>query len=141
MLRLPEKQEKVWELSWKGISQKAIAEILGISKQAVSMYLKQAKAKLTEILLDIANAADLSVLKIDAQRGILIGKSKQLNERVFVFYIPKKGPIVIFEQVIKQKRIPEDSIIWSVIDFYGELFRENNPRKILEKAFQFAEKL
>lgn len=139
MLRLPEKQEKVWELSLKGISQKAIAEILGISKQAVSMYLKQAKAKLTEILLDVANAADLSVLKIDAQRGILIGKNKQLNEKVFIFYIPKRGLAIIFERIIRKENIPEDSVVWSVIDFYKGFFQEDNPKKILKKAFQLAE--
>jgi len=141
MLRLPEKQELVWEMSLRGKGVVEIAKKLGISKQAVSMYLKQARAKLSEIFLDLANFMDLSIVKMDVRRGILIGNIKQTGERVFIFYIPFEGPMAIYESVLKTGKCTEDINCLKVIQFYRELLgiKYEDITRSLRETLKYAE--
>jgi len=141
MLRLPEKQEKAWLMSLRGLQVVEIAEELGISKQAVSMYLKQARAKLSEIFLEIANLLDLSIIKMNVKSGILIGDIKQTGERVFIFYTFSNGPIAIFESVLKVKKCSEDTNCMKVVRFYKELLGINHDDvfKALKSILKYAE--
>jgi len=140
MLRLPNKQEMTWELYLKGKKITEIAQELGISKQAVSLYLKHARAKIMDIFVSLANIMDLDIIKMNAEKGILIGTIRQTNERIFIFYIPKKGPLAIYSRVFDSK-INESSNCKAVIEFYSKLLniREKDPKKALLKIFSFAE--
>lgn len=141
MLKLPEKQEQVWEMNLKGLPVVEIAEKLGISKQAVSMYLKQARAKLSEIFLEIANLMDLSIVKLDAKKGILIGDIKQIGERVFVFYIPSRGPLTIYKDTLNTGECGEDTNCSKVIQFYHEFLgiKHDDIKKVLKEILKYAE--
>jgi len=140
MLRLPNKQEIVWELYLKGKKITEIAQKLGISKQAVSLYLKHARAKIMDIFVSLANVMDLDIIKMNAEKGILIGTIRQTDERIFIFYIPKKGPLAIYSGVLNSK-IKEDSNCRTVIEFYSKLLniQEKDLRKVLLKILSFAE--
>ncbi len=140
MLRLPNKQEIVWELYLKGKKITEIAQELGISKQAVSLYLKYARAKIMDIFVALANVMDLDIIKMNAEKGILIGIIRQTNERIFIFYIPKKGPLAIYSRVLDSE-IKENSNCRAVIEFYSNLLniREKDPKKVLLKILSFAE--
>ena len=141
MLKLPEKQEQVWEMNLKGLPVVEIAEKLGISKQAVSMYLKQARAKLSEIFLEIANLMDLSIVKLDVKKGILICDIKQIGERVFVFYLPSRGTLTIYKDILNTGECSEDTNCSKVIQFYREFLgiKHDDKKRLLKEILKYAE--
>ncbi len=141
MLRLPNKQELVWAMKLRDIPSISIASELGISKQAISLYLKQARAKLTEIFLDIAQVMDLEIIKLNVDKGVFIGKIKQTGERVYIYYIPGRGAIAIYERLLKQNKLPQNSNIRYVSEFYRDLLgiRGNDDMKVLKKIVSYAE--
>ena len=109
-MKLAEKQERVWELSNQGLSVSEIAKKLGISRQAVSIYFRQAKTRMTEILLDLAESIDAEILKLDVAKGVLIGRIRQINEKVYLIYVPQIGPCAIYESAIKTGICPDNSV-------------------------------
>ncbi len=140
MLRLPEKQEKVWRMISEGLSQKDISEILGITKQAVSQYCRQAREKLATIFITIAKILDLDIHKLSTERGILIGRCRQIDKRVFVFYIPGSGPIALFEDALNTKLDIGTSSLIYLIDYFKQKCKCNSIRRVLEYAIAYAEK-
>ncbi|WP_456423710.1 sigma factor-like helix-turn-helix DNA-binding protein [Thermococcus sp.] len=93
MPRLPEGMERVWLMKAKGMREVEIAESLGISRQAVNKALRDARAKLFEIFLDLAETFGMRVVRINAEKGFMVADcpSDERYLRVYAFYLPGKG--------------------------------------------------
>ncbi|MCD6514750.1 MAG: hypothetical protein J7L07_07480 [Candidatus Odinarchaeota archaeon] len=143
-MKLAEKQERVWELSNQGLSVSEIAKKLGISRQAVSIYFRQAKTKMTEILLDLAESIDAEILKLDVAKGVLIGRIRQINEKVYLIYVPRVGPCTIYESTVKTCICPDGSVCKKVIRYFLNKIKDRNlqDKEILQYIISnFVEKL
>ena len=70
-----DKQFGFWSMRRSGVTNIGIANQLGISRQAVSRALLLMDEKIGATLHEMANANKISVEKINAERGILIGRS------------------------------------------------------------------
>ena len=125
-MKLAEKQERVWELSNQGLSVSEIAKKLGISRQAVSIYFRQAKTRMTEILLDLAESIDAEILKLDVAKGVLIGRIRQINEKVYLIYVPQIGPCAIYESAIKTGICPDNSVCKKIIRYFSGKIKKKN---------------
>lgn len=143
-MKLAEKQEKVWELINQGLTASEIAKKLKISRQAVSIYFRQAKIKITEILLDLAECIDAEILKLDAAKGVLIGRIRQINEKVYLIYLPQSGPYAIYESAVKTGVCPNNSICKKIIKYFLDKIEKKNipDKEILRYIISiFVEKL
>ncbi len=99
MLKLPDRMEEIWLLRAKGLREIEIAERLGISKQAVNKSLKEAKAKLFEMFLGLAEVFGFEVIRVNIEKGFMVANAKicENEKRIYVFYVPKVGVRAFFE--------------------------------------------
>ncbi len=74
-----------------------IANLLGISRQAVSKALLVMDGKIESALREMANANQISIDKINAERGILIGRSIPFQTAAIIFVSEKYGVQVWYE--------------------------------------------
>lgn len=124
-MKLARQQELAWQLYKEGLSISRIAEEMNITKQAVSVYIKQAKARITEILINLAEIMDCEILKFDARKAILIGRVRQTREKVYIVYIPESGPCVIYSSAVEKGYCPEKSTCRKVINYYLKRIRRS----------------
>jgi hypothetical protein len=75
LLPTNEKQFEFWRMRRSGSSNITIATLLGISRQAVSRALLVMDGKIETALREMAQANQIAIEKINAERGILIGRS------------------------------------------------------------------
>jgi len=97
MFKLPDRMEEIWLLKAKGLREIDIAENLDISKQAVNKALKDARIKLFEMFLSLAEVFGFEVVRINAEKGFMVATSRELKKRIYFFYIPKMGIRAFFE--------------------------------------------
>lgn len=95
--KLPEKMEEMWVLAAKGLREIDIASKLGISKQAVNKALKEARNRLISMFLELAEIFNLNIIRINVEKGFMIAINPQINTRVYVLYVPKRGPRTILD--------------------------------------------
>lgn len=96
-LPLDEKQFAFWTMRRKGTANITIANMLGISRQAVSRALRTADGKIESALRDMAGANQIAVEKINIERGILLGRSIPLKVTAIIFMSEKHGTQVWYE--------------------------------------------
>jgi hypothetical protein len=92
-----DKQFAFWSMRRSGMANIAIARQLGISRQAVSRALILMNEKIEAVLLDMAKANSIAVERINAERGILIGRSIPFKTAAIIFVSEKHGIQVWFE--------------------------------------------
>ena len=92
-----EKQFGFWTMRRGGMPNVTIAERLGISRQAVSRALLAMDGKVESALREMAHANQITVEKIDAERGVLIGRSIPFNTVAIIFVSAKHGVQVWYE--------------------------------------------
>jgi hypothetical protein len=80
-----------------GVSNISIATQLGISRQAVSHALLVMDEKVESTLREMANANQIAIEKINAERGILLGQSVPFNTAAIIFVSAKHGVQVWYE--------------------------------------------
>ena len=98
MLRLPPRMEEVLLLVYgRGSREVDVAEKLGISKQAVSKALREARGRLAQIFLTVADLMGADIIRVNIEKGYAIVKIRQTRQKAYIFYIPGKGPKVVFE--------------------------------------------
>ena len=88
---LSEKQSVVWSLVRKGQSVASIAEKLKTTRQFVNQTKLTAEARLTNALLDVAQANNIQVTKIYPDAGVLLGFHPGLKRRAVVTYSTRHG--------------------------------------------------
>jgi hypothetical protein len=92
-----EKQFKFWVLRRNGIPNINIANIFGVSRQAVSRALLIMDKRIEEVLLEMAKANQIEVEKISSKKGVLFGKSVPFQARAIIFVSSKHGMQVWYE--------------------------------------------
>ncbi len=148
MLRLPPRMEEILLLVYGGgLREIEVAERLKISKQAVSKALREARGKLAEIFLGIAEVLNADIVRVDISRGFAIIRVRQLNTKAYILYVPGKGARVIFKRRVECsgeneslcRDIMNAAATWRILDKhqlekYGSI--ENLVNEVISKLEQ-----
>ena len=144
MLRLSKRMEQIIVRVY-GRKEKEVelAKKLGISKQAVSKTLKEARSKLTEIFIRLSEILNSDIIKINVEKGYAILRNRQTGKKIYIFYVPGYGPQTLFEDKIECNntnksictRIMEAALQWGIIN---NIDRDLN--KMIEKIISEIEK-
>ncbi|MDD4127794.1 MAG: hypothetical protein PHV39_08950 [Methanomicrobium sp.] len=92
-----DKQFAFWAMRRSGMPNITIANRLGISRQAVSRALILMNEKIESTLRDMAKSNSISVEKVSAEQGVLIGRSIPFKTAAIIFVSEKHGVQVWFE--------------------------------------------
>ncbi|RLG76775.1 MAG: hypothetical protein DRO12_03895 [Thermoprotei archaeon] len=102
MLKLPKRMEEaLLAVYGDGKRESEVAKELGVSKQAVSKFVREGRARLTEIFLEVTEVLHADLVRINLSKGYAIIKPRQLRVKAYVFYVPGSGPRVLFEGDIR----------------------------------------
>ncbi len=97
LLPTDEKQFGFWTMRRSGVPNITIANQLGISRQAVSRALLLMDQRVESALREMANANQIAIEKLNAERGVLLGRSIPLNTAAIIFVSKKHGVQVWYE--------------------------------------------
>lgn len=97
LLPMDEKQFGFWKMRRSGTSNITIANLLGISRQAVSKALLGMDQKIESTLREMAHANQIMIEKINAERGVLVGRSIPFKTAAIIFVSEKHGVQVWYE--------------------------------------------
>ena len=97
LLPTNDKQFGFWKMRRNGSSNITIANLLGISRQAVSRALLVMDEKIESTLREMAQANQIAIEKINAERGVLIGRSIPFQAAAIIFVSEKHGMQVWYE--------------------------------------------
>jgi hypothetical protein len=97
LLPTNEKQFEFWRMRRSGSSNITIANLRGISRQAVSRALLVMDGKIEMALREMAQANQIAIEKIDAERGVLIGRSIPFQAAAIIFVSERHGMQVWYE--------------------------------------------
>jgi hypothetical protein len=97
LLPTNDKQFGFWKMRRSGSSNITIANLLGISRQAVSHALLVMDEKIESTLSEMAQANQIAIEKINAERGVLIGRSIPFQAAAIIFVSEKHGMQVWYE--------------------------------------------
>ena len=90
-LPMNDKQFVFWKMRRRGSPNITIANLVGISRQAVSKALLVMDTKIETALREMAQANQIAIDKINAERGILLGRSIPFQTAVIIFVSEKHG--------------------------------------------------
>jgi hypothetical protein len=97
LLPMNEKQFAFWKMRRSGSPNITIANLLGISRQAVSKALLVMDEKIESALREMAQANQIAIDTINAERGILLGRSIPFVTPAIIFVSEKHGMQVWYE--------------------------------------------
>ena len=97
LLPMDEKQFAFWKMRRSGTPNITIANLLGISRQAVSKALLVMDEKIELALREMAQANQIAIDTINTERGILIGRSIPFQTPAIIFVSQKHGVQVWYE--------------------------------------------
>lgn len=96
-LATDDRQFGFWALRRSGESNIGIAHQFGISRQAVSRALHLMNEKIEGTLRGMAQANQISIENINAERGVLLGRSVPFQTAAIIFVSAKHGVQVWYE--------------------------------------------
>jgi hypothetical protein len=97
LLPTNDKQFEFWKMRRNGNPNIAIANLLGISRQAVSKALLLMDTKIESALREMAQSNQIAIEKINPERGILLGRSVPFKTAAIIFVSDKHGVQVWYE--------------------------------------------
>ncbi|MCK9630413.1 MAG: hypothetical protein M0R30_02125 [Methanoregula sp.] len=97
LLPMDEKQFAFWKMRRSGTPNITIANLLGISRQAVSKALLAMDGKIDAALRDMAQSNQIAIDAINTERGILLGQSIPLQIPALIFISEKHGVQVWYD--------------------------------------------
>jgi len=97
LLPTNDKQFEFWRMRRNGSSNISIANLLGISRQAVSRALLVMDERIESTLREMAQANQIAIEKVNAERGVLIGRSIPFQTAAIIFVSEKHGMQVWYE--------------------------------------------
>jgi transcriptional regulator with XRE-family HTH domain len=97
VLPINEKQFEFWRMRRSGTPNIIIAKLLGISRQAVSKALLGMDEKIESALREMAQANQIAIDTINAERGILLGRSIPFATPAIIFVSEKHGVQVWYD--------------------------------------------
>lgn len=146
LLPTTDKQFEFWSMRRSGQSNIAIAEILGISRQAVSRALLTMDQKIESVMREMADANQIAVLTFNVQRGVLIGRSIPLNTRAIIFVSVSHGVQVWYEHDgdcdTCERYTACIELIWDYARELGvRLHQTEDPTRMAEELFSRIEEI
>jgi hypothetical protein len=97
LLPTNDKQFGFWKMRRSGMPNITIAHLLGISRQAVSRALLAMDGRVESALREMAQANQIAIEKINAERGVLLGRSIPFRTAAVIFVSGKHGVQVWYE--------------------------------------------
>ena len=139
-LPIDEKQFKFWKLRRDGLPNINIARSFNISRQAVSRALISMDKRIEDTLLEMAQANQIEVDKLNAERGILFGHSVPFDANAIIFVSEKHGVQVWYEHegdcnaCARYTQCIE--LLWDIAgEMKVKLERTDNPTKLADELF------
>lgn len=140
-LPLNDKQFEFWRLRRSGILSIDIARLFNISKQAVSKALLTMDERIEKTLLEMAQANQIEVEKVNLRRGILFGHSVPFNTSAIIFVSAKRGMQVWYKHegncgaCTRYTQCIE--LLWDFADeMKVKLEKTDNPTKLADELFE-----
>jgi len=135
-----DKQFGFWTMRRSGVPNIAIANRLGISRQAVSRALLLMDEKIESTLREMAQANQIAIDTINAERGILLGRSIPFQTTAVIFVSEKHGVQVWYEHDgdcgTCQRYTECIELLWDYADELGiKIKRTADPTKMAEELF------
>lgn len=136
-----EKQFEFWKMRRRGRSNISIATMLGISRQAVSKGLLAMDGKIGTALEEMARANQIEIGKLNAERGILLGRSMPFRTAAIIFVSEKHGVQVWYEHDGEcgtcTRYTACTELLWDYADELGvKIGRTDDPTKMAEELFE-----
>ena len=135
-----EKQFGLWTLRRSGVPNITIANQLGISRQAVSHALLAMDQRIEQTLREMAGANQIAIEKVNAERGVLLGRSIPFNTAAIIFVSQKHGVQVWYEHDGDcgscQRYTECIELIWDYASELGIRIKKTaDPTKMAEELF------
>ncbi|MDD4137639.1 MAG: hypothetical protein PHT99_07090 [Methanoregula sp.] len=135
-----DKQFGFWALRRSGESNIGIASRFGISRQAVSRALLLMDDRIETTLREMAQANQISIEKINAERGILLGRSIPFRTAAIIFVSEKHGVQVWYEHdgdcAACQRYTECIELLWDYATELGiRIEKTADPTKMAEELF------
>jgi transcriptional regulator len=140
LLPTNDKQFGFWKMQRSGMPNITIANLLGISRQAVSRALLLMDERIEATLREMAQANQIAIEKINAERGILIGRSIPFQAAAIIFVSEKHGVQVWYEHEgtcgTCQRYTECVELLWDYADELGIRIKKTaDPTKMAEELF------
>jgi hypothetical protein len=140
LLPMDEKQFAFWKMRRSGTPNITIANLLGISRQAVSKALLIMDEKIESALREMAQANQIAIDRINTERGILVGRSIPFQTPAIIFVSQKHGVQVWYEHDgdcgICQRYTECIELLWDYATELGiKIKRTADPTKMAEELF------
>jgi hypothetical protein len=140
-LTTDDKQFGFWALHRNGVPNIEIANLFGISRQAVSRALLLMDEKIETTLSEMAQANQIAIEKINAGRGILIGRSIPFQTSAIIFVSEKHGVQVWYEHDGNcgtcQRYTECIELLWDYANELGvRIEKTADPTKMAEELFE-----
>ena len=139
-LPIDEKQFTFWKLRRDGLPNINIARSFNISRQAVSRALISMDKRIEDTLLEMAQANQIEMVGMNAERGILFGHSIPFNANAIIFVSAKHGVQVWYEHEgdcgTCSRYTQCIELLWDFADEMKiKLERTDDPTKLAEELF------
>jgi transcriptional regulator len=140
LLLLDEKQFAFWKMRRSGTPNITIANLLGISRQAVSKALLAMDGKIDAALRDMAQSNQIEIEMINTGRGILLGRSIPLQIPALIFISEMHGVQVWYDHegdcATCQRYTACIELLWDYATELGiRIERTADPTKMAEELF------
>nr|WP_319539542.1 hypothetical protein [uncultured Methanospirillum sp.] len=146
LLPTNDKQFGFWAMRRSGTPNITIANLVGVSRQAVSRALLTMDKKIETALGEMAHANQITVEKLNVERGILIGRSIPFNAKAIVFVSAKHGMQVWYEHegdCGSCERFTDcTELIWDYAEELGfSIEKIDDPTKMADELFKKVQEL
>ena len=137
---LNDRQFAFWQLRRTGLPNVSIADRFRISRQAVSKALLAMDRKVEETLLEMAQANQIEVERLNAEIGVLFGRSVPFDAAAIVFVSADHGVQVWYEHEGDCGACPRYArcieIFWDYADELGiALEKTDDPTRLADELF------
>ncbi|MCK9306147.1 MAG: hypothetical protein M0P17_01300 [Methanoculleus sp.] len=139
-LPLNDRQFAFWRLRRTGLPNVQIADHFRISRQAVSKALLAMDRKVEETLLSMAQANQIEVERLNAEKGVLFGRSVPFDAAAIVFVSENHGVQVWYEHEGDCGACPRYArcieLLWGYADELGiALTKTDDPTRLADELF------
>ena len=139
-LSLDDRQFAFWNLRRSGLPNIQIADRFKISRQAVSKALLAMDRKVEETLINMAQANQIDVERLNAEVGVLFGRSVPFGAAAVVFVSADRGVQVWYEHEgdcgACQRYAQCIELLWGYADELGiTLTKTDDPTRMADELF------
>ncbi len=139
-LPLNDRQFAFWRLRRSGLPNVRIADRFSISRQAVSKALLAMDRKVEETLIEMAQANQIDAESLNAEKGVLFGRSVPFDAAAVIFVSADHGVQVWYEHEGDCGACPRYArcieLLWGYADELGiALTKTDDPTRLADELF------